>query len=77
MPCSVGRDASRRSSPFLIQGLRSTPMLFMLRTSCAGDSSKAKYRQRSPRAQAALAKCAARLVLPVPAVPETSTELPR
>ena len=41
------------------------------------DSSKAKYAARSPRRQAASAKCAAKLLLPVPAVPETSTLLPR
>src|SRR5215217_6210926 len=33
--------------------------------------------QRSFRRQVSLAKIAARLVLPVPAVPETSIELPR
>src|SRR6185503_3684490 len=41
-----------------------------------GDSSKAKKRQRSFRSQAALAKHAAMLVLPVPAVPDTSILLP-
>ena len=49
----------------------------MLRTSWCSDSSKAKYRQVSPRRQAASTKCAAMLVLPVPAVPETSTLVPR
>ena len=49
----------------------------MLRIICAGDSSKRKYRHRSPRRQAASAKCAASVVLPVPAVPDTSTVLPR
>ena len=53
------------------------PIERMLRTIWSGDSSKAKYRQRSPRRQAASAKWAARLVLPVPAVPETRTLLPR
>jgi hypothetical protein len=41
------------------------------------DSSKAKYRQRSPRWQEASARWALILVLPVPAVPESSTLLPR
>ena len=42
------------------------PMDRMLRTIWLCDSSKAKYRQRSPRRQAASTKVAARLVLPVP-----------
>ena len=58
-------------------GSRSMPIERMLRMIWLGDSSNAKYRQRSPRRQAASTKCAARLVLPVPAVPETSTLLPR
>ena len=45
----------------------------MLRTNCPADSSKAMYKTRSPRRQAASTKWAARLVLPVPAVPETRT----
>ena len=49
----------------------------MLRMIWLGDSSKANQRHRSPRAADAWAKCAARLVLPVPAVPVTSTLLPR
>ena len=48
----------------------------MLRTSCRGDSSNAKNKQRSPRLQAACTKRAATLVLPDPGVPETSTVLP-
>ncbi len=39
------------------------PIERMLRMIWLGDSSKAKYRHRSPRAQAAAAKCAARLRL--------------
>ena len=42
----------------------------------ARDSSNVKNRQRSPSRQARPAKMAARLVLPVPAVPETRTLLP-
>jgi len=53
------------------------PMEDMFRMIWLGDSSKAKYRQRSPRRQAAAAKVADKLVLPVPAVPETRTVLPR
>ena len=50
----------------------------MLRTIWLGDSSKAKYRHALAAARtAASAKWAARLLLPVPAVPETSTLLPR
>ena len=55
----------------------SRPMERMLRSSWDSDSSKAKYRQRSPRRQQASAKLAARLVLPVPAVPDNRTLLPR
>ena len=49
----------------------------MLRIICCGDSSNRKYRHFSPRAQAASTKCAASVVLPVPAVPDISTVLPR
>src|SRR4051812_44208130 len=48
----------------------------MLRITCCGDSSKAKYRQRSFRLHASYAKLAAILVFPVPAVPETRILLP-
>ena len=60
----VGRDGLDTSAaPSSRHGSRSMPIERMLRTICCGDSSKAKYRQRSPRAQAASAKCAARLRL--------------
>ena len=49
----------------------------MLRMYCAGDSSNWKHSARSPRRQAASRKCAARLVLAVPAPPEISTLLAR
>ncbi len=49
----------------------------MLRTICASDSSKAKYMARSPRLHVASQNCAASVDLPVPAVPLTSTVLPR
>ena len=65
------------ASPFLTHRSRSRPMERMLRTICCGDSSNAKYRQRSPRSHAAFTKCEARLLLPEPAVPEISTVLPR
>ena len=42
-----------------------------------GDSSKLKNMQRSPRAQAAAAKAAPRMVLPDPATPEISMLDPR
>ena len=48
----------------------------MLRTSWADDSSKAKNRQRSPFSQAARARWAATLVLPVPAEPEQRMVVP-
>src|SRR5689334_4599643 len=43
----------------------------ILRTICCGDSSKARNKQVLPLLQAAFAKEAAILVLPVPAVPDT------
>ena len=49
----------------------------MLRKIWLGDSSKAKYKQRSPREQAESAKKDARLDLPVPAVPVIKMLLPR
>ena len=42
----------------------------MLRRICAADSSYETYRQRSPFVHVALARCAARLLLPEPAVPD-------
>ena len=48
--------AWKLSSPCLTHGSKSTPMERMLRMIWSGDSSKAKYRQRSPRRQAAWAK---------------------
>src|ERR1035438_2440541 len=41
------------------------------------DSSKPKYKARSPRSQAAVRKVNARLDLPVPGVPDTRMLLPR
>ncbi len=73
----VERMAWKPSSPFFIQGSRSMPIERILRTICPGDSSKAKYRQRSPRWHAAFANAAEMLVLPAPAVPDTSTVVPR
>jgi len=49
----------------------------ILRINWLGDSSNAKYRTFSPRLQAASTNCAAMLVFPVPAVPETRTVLQR
>src|SRR5690348_9972287 len=49
----------------------------MLRRIWLGDSSKAKYKTRSLLEQAELAKAAAKLDFPVPAVPLISTLLPR
>ena len=59
-PGRTSSDAAawKRSKPFLTHGSRSSPIERMLRMICCGDSSKAKYRQRSPRSQAASAKCA-------------------
>ncbi len=48
----------------------------MLRSNWLGDSSYTNTSARSPRAQAASAKAAAMLLLPVPGDPETSTLLP-
>src|SRR5713226_740268 len=74
-PVLVGRTAWNCNKRFCIHGARSTPTERMLRTIWLGDSSKAKYRQVSLRAQAALANFAAMLDFPVPAVPDTSTLL--
>ena len=76
-PAKVGRLAWNCSRPFCTHGSRSIPIERILRMIWLGDSSKEKYRARSPRRQAASAKSAATLLLPVPAVPETSTALPR
>ncbi len=73
----VGRAAEKRSMSFAIQRARSIPMERMLRHTWPADSSKEKNTQRSPRAQAAFTNWAAMVVLPVPAVPETRTVLPR
>ncbi len=77
MPPYVGRAAWNCNRPLLTHGLRSMPIERMLRTICFGDSSKAKYRQRSPRRHAASTKCAATLVLPAPDVPDRRMLLPR
>ncbi len=76
-PCIVARAAWKRSRPFATYGAKSIPIERMFRCSCAADSSNAKNRQRSPRPQALAANWDARLVLPVPAVPERSTLVPR
>lgn len=75
-PSTLGRKHSMRSSPASIACCRSMPTDAMLRTISASDSSKAKYSARSPRRQVASQNCAARVDLPVPAVPLTSTVLP-
>ena len=49
----------------------------MFRVSCAADSSKAMYRHFCPPRQMLSANAAARLVLPVPALPDTRMLLPR
>ena len=46
---AVGRVAWKHKMPFFSQGAKSRPRERMLRTSWPSDSSKAKYRQRSPR----------------------------
>ena len=71
------REAWKRRRSWSNQGCRSIPIERMFRTIWSWDSSNARYRQRSPRAHVACAKCAATLLLPLPAVPETSTVLPR
>src|SRR5438552_3786145 len=76
-PRAVGRWACTRNRSRRAQGSRSMPTDRMFRAIWVGDSSKAKYRQRSPLWLAASAKCDATLDLPVPAVPDTSTLLPR
>ena len=49
----------------------------MLRSTWSGDSSNETNSTRSPRAHAASTMCPARLVLPVPLPPLTSTVEPR
>jgi len=56
---------------------RSYPMERMLRMIWAGDSSKEQYRALPPWRQTRSRKAVARLVFPVPAVPETKMLLPR
>ncbi len=73
----MGREACNCSVPLRRYGSRLMPIERMLRIIWFGDSSNAKYKQRSPRLQVASAKCAAMLVLPVPAVPLTRIEEPR
>jgi hypothetical protein len=75
-PSSVGRRQWNRSRPVSTQRRRSIPTEAMLRMISASDSSNAKYIARSPRLHAASQNCAASVVLPVPAVPLTSTVLP-
>ncbi len=77
MPPYVERAAWNSSRPLLTHGWRSMPIDRMFRTICLGDSSNAKYRQRSPRRQAASTKCAATLDLPAPDVPDSRMLLPR
>src|SRR5205823_2594663 len=73
-PRAVGRWACTRSRSRRAQGSRSMPIDRMFRVIWLADSSKAKYRQRSPRRHAASASWAARVDLPVPAVPDTRSE---
>jgi len=75
-PSTLGRKHSNRSRLASIARCRSMPTEDMLRTISAWDSSNAKYNARSPRRQVASQNCAARVDLPVPAVPLTSTVLP-
>ena len=49
----------------------------MLRSTWLADSSYVNISARSPRSQAAAAKLAPMLLLPVPGAPETSELLPR
>ena len=65
-----------RKVPCPTQDVRSRPTERILRMSCWGDSSKAKYRQRPPCRQISLAKPAASVVLAVPAVPVMRMLLP-
>ncbi len=69
-PYILGRLEWITSRPRSTHGCRSMPTDRMFLTIWSGDSSKAKYRQRSPRRHAASAKCAEMVVFPVPAVPE-------
>src|ERR1035438_9184473 len=63
-------------SPFFTNGSKRKPMELMFCMSCPEDSSYDKKRHRSPRLHLSIANAAARLVFPVPAVPEASTVLP-
>ncbi len=76
-PYRLGRAASKRSSPASIQLRRSSPTERALRQISCALSSNTKYRQRSPRRQAASAKWPAMVVLPVPATPESRMLEPR
>lgn len=76
-PHMVGRAAWKASRQSRTHRSRSSPTERMFLMIWASDSSNEKYRTRSPRRQAASAKWAAMVDLPMPAVPETRTELPR
>ena len=76
-PRVVGRSQWKCSSPRSTQPARSSPTEAMLRRISDWDSSKLKNSTLSPRWQAASAKLAAIVVLPVPDVPLTRTPLPR
>src|SRR5659263_319469 len=76
-PSVVCRSQWKCSRPASTQRARSRPTEAMLRRISAGDSSKLKKSTLSPRSQAALAKLAASVVLPVPAVPLIRMLLPR
>src|ERR1051326_1892110 len=76
-PEAVGRVAWILNRPRLIHFSRLIPTELMLRRIWLGDSSYAKYMARSSREQAELANAAAKLDLPVPAVPVIKTLLPR
>src|SRR5450631_4773661 len=76
-PRVVGRSQWKCSSPRSTQPVRSSPMDDMLRWISASDSSKLKNSTTSPRLQAASAKLAPIVVLPVPDDPLTRIPLPR
>ena len=77
-PQNVGRVAMKRSDPASIQRCRSTPTARMLRSDLLRALLEQRRRAlRSPRRQASRStKCAAMVVLPVPAVPDTRTARP-
>ena len=75
-PSRLGRKHRNCSRPASTHRLRSMPTEAMLRTISASDSSNAKYMRPFAALQVASQNCAAKVDLPVPAVPLTRTVLP-